>query len=184
VFWDDFSEGFIYAGEGVDVSVSGMSGESPTTTFFSQLNNGFAVPGTMYASTTQAMYLNVYSGSWGGGYAIKVSDIGVPPDLTITDLSTSYTGNNKLTITYTVANIGPGDTGSNCINTGFLWNGVIPSAGGSSDYIDPICQIIPANTGFIDKSVVINLDTNPGVVKAYVDIDQSTAESNESNNLW
>ena len=182
IYWDDFYEGTKFFNQGADIRVTSKS-EDETITFFLDEDNGYYLPKTVSTAIGENISIDIKSSSFSGGFAIKIQDAGIPPDLNITIDSHSYNNPSKtLDLTITVRNTATVSSNGNCFYIGF-WRDQPsqPSPGATADYYANFCPIIAPGGQF---TTTVNMPSliNTGTAYALVDAYDSLTESDETNN--
>ncbi len=181
--WDDRYEGVTYFSTGADILVS-AKWEDNTTTYFTEVDSGYTYYSTVSVQNNGMVFLDIKSLAVSGEYAIKISDFGIPPDLTVTLDSHYYNGGNgTLDLTYTVRNQAAVSTGSVCFYTGF-WIDLSspPTINDVADYYINNCQDIPGG-GQVTLTETIPSSVSTGTAYAIVDVYDDMVEGNETNNV-
>lgn len=192
IFWDDFSDGTLMGlPTSADVKVSSYDNNSlGATTFFTSIDNGFTIPQTVYSPpTTTKIFIDVSSAtSPGTQYALRVDDIGIPPNLSISILNptvNSAGGITTLKFDYVITNNSVVDA-KGPFTVGFWANLLGPSLGTPVDYslVIPSTTTIAAGTSLPAATISISSPaTTTRIAYGYVDLNNDIAENNESDNF-
>jgi hypothetical protein len=187
IYWDDYSEGTLFqSATAANVKVSSATSDG-LTTFFSQIDNGFNMPQTIFSANGVDINIDAATTGTGGQYSIRILDIGTPPNLTIQITGAAYNaGQNKLTVNYKITNNSTiGITGAT-FTVGFWANpGAAPTSATPTDLSAVLSNVNITPGGFITGSSIV---TPPALVVtgsayAYVDLLNNIVENNENDNL-
>jgi len=182
--WDDFSEGVTYLNSGADITLTAMSSDN-SKIYFTGIDKGYYFPQSTTSVGGLNVFLDITSTGNNGSYSIKITDIGTPPDVTITITSVKYSNvNTALTFNYTITNPSGIAINNKPVSIGF-WAalGAAPLVSDPADNYTSVTLNLAAGASMTG---VYDLITNatPGN-NAYIAIDTSNAlvEMDENNNV-
>lgn len=77
ISWDDYYDGSDYIDVGADIKVT-LSTADDSTTFYSEVDDGYSTPLIISAPTDGDIYIDVKASSLYGEFGIQISDLGIP----------------------------------------------------------------------------------------------------------